>query len=118
MTRLYTVLLSALGTFASQSIAQLTALQPAVTAHCVTTMTITYSRLPTPPYWPQCSFDGTERVYTATTTATRAVDCHGCDQVAVSAWPKVHCPAKVITTSVTEATPLTIRETVCAASRR
>lgn len=85
-------------------------------AGCTTTMTVTQARLPTPPYWPQCSWDGTLRIYPSTATVTRAVDCHGCGAVAVRVTPVVHCPAMIIETTVTEATPTTRARTVCAAS--
>ncbi|KAH6610137.1 hypothetical protein Trco_000157 [Trichoderma cornu-damae] len=35
---------------------------------CTSTMTLTLSRLPTPPYWPQCSWDGTLSIFPATVT--------------------------------------------------
>ncbi|KAL3960558.1 hypothetical protein ACCO45_005675 [Purpureocillium lilacinum] len=85
MARLITAVSIALSILATQSKAQIPSvvLLPRTATDCITTMTITYSRLPTPPYWPQCSFDGTERIYTSTVTASHAVDCHGCNQVAV-----------------------------------
>ncbi|KJZ79447.1 hypothetical protein HIM_00916 [Hirsutella minnesotensis 3608] len=86
------------------------------TTPCTTTMTLTYSRLPTPPYWPQCSGDGTLRVYPTTTTVCRPVDCHGCGAVEVREQPEVHCPAIIITATATEATPTTQYRTVCSVS--
>ncbi|EGR52874.1 uncharacterized protein TRIREDRAFT_102851 [Trichoderma reesei QM6a] len=65
---------------------------------CTSTMTLTQSRLPTPPYWPQCSWDGTLSIYSSTVTVTRSVDCRGCANVRVTEAPVVHCPAKIIST--------------------
>jgi ribosomal protein S27E len=76
-------------------------------------MDITYSRLPTPPYWPQCSFDGTERIYPSTTTVYRQVNCKGCSKVTVKEHPEVMCPNMRITASISMATPTTKYETVC-----
>ena len=45
---------------------------------CTSTLILTQSRLPTPPYWPQCSWDGTLTVYPSTVTIGRSVDCDGC----------------------------------------
>ncbi|UNI20435.1 hypothetical protein JDV02_006523 [Purpureocillium takamizusanense] len=119
MARLNMAVMMALAYLATQSKARVApAEQPTTTTTtgCITTMTVTYSRLSTPPYWPQCSFDGTERIYTSTVTETHSIDCHGCHQVAVRGWPELHCPAMIITASVTEATPSTKHKTVCAAS--
>ncbi|OTA06713.1 hypothetical protein A9Z42_0074740 [Trichoderma parareesei] len=76
-------------------------------------MTLTQSRLPTPPYWPQCSWDGTLSIYSSTVTVTRSVDCHGCANVRVTEAPVVHCPAKIISTRVRVETPSTTYWTVC-----
>ncbi|POR34749.1 Uncharacterized protein TPAR_05070 [Tolypocladium paradoxum] len=85
-------------------------------AGCTTTVTITQPHLPTPPYWPQCSWDGTLRIYPSTATVARTVDCHGCDAVEVRVTPVVHCPAMVIKATATEATATTLHRTVCSAS--
>lgn len=83
---------------------------------CTTTMTLTQSRLPTPPYWPQCSCDGTLSIYSSTVTVTRSTDCRGCTNVRVTEVPVVHCPAMIISTSVRVATPSTTYRTVCSAT--
>jgi len=88
--------------------------QPTSAAGCTTTMTITVSRLSTPPYWPQCSFDGTERIYSSTVTMSHAVDCHGCNNIQVRYEPIVHCPANIITATAKESTPYTAHRTICA----
>ncbi|TFB04755.1 hypothetical protein CCMA1212_003064 [Trichoderma ghanense] len=80
---------------------------------CTTTITLTQSRLPTPPYWPQCSWDGTLSIYSATVTATRSVDCSGCTEVRVTHVPEVHCPARIVSTSVFVERATTVYETVC-----
>ncbi|PTB67592.1 hypothetical protein BBK36DRAFT_3601 [Trichoderma citrinoviride] len=80
---------------------------------CTTTSTLTLSRLSTPPYWPQCSWDGTLSIYSSTATATRSVDCHGCTDVRITAVPAVHCPAKIISTIVRVGTATTTYKTVC-----
>jgi len=88
--------------------------QPTPTEACTTTMTTTITRLPTPPYWPQCSFDGTERIYSSTVTMSQAVDCHGCNNIQIRYEPIVHCPNQIITATATEKTPYTVHRTVCA----
>jgi ribosomal protein S27E len=97
-----------------------TAVDPALgstpTQACTHTMNITYSRLPTAPYWPQCSFDGTQRIYPSTETVYRSVDCGGCSDLQVNISPIVHCPAKIITAMATMATPTTEYRTVCSAT--
>ncbi|KAH0494419.1 hypothetical protein TgHK011_001039 [Trichoderma gracile] len=80
---------------------------------CTTTMTLTQSRLPTPPHWPQCSWDGTLSIYSSTVTVARSVDCRGCTDVRVTEVPVVHCPAKIIWTRVRVETPSTTYRTVC-----
>ncbi|UKZ58982.1 uncharacterized protein TrAtP1_000304 [Trichoderma atroviride] len=85
-------------------------------ANCTTTLTLTQSRLPTPPYWPQCSWDGTLSIYSSTVTVERSIDCHGCSDVRVAVTPIVHCPAMIITASVHVATPSTEHRTVCLAT--
>ncbi|RFU76807.1 hypothetical protein TARUN_5393 [Trichoderma arundinaceum] len=85
-------------------------------AGCTSTMTVTLSRLPTPPYWPQCSWDGTMSIYAATVTLNRPVDCDGCTDVRVTAVPQVHCPAKIISTTVHVRTPTTVYRTICSAT--
>jgi ribosomal protein S27E len=76
-------------------------------------MNVTYSRLPTPPYWPQCAWDGTQTIYPATQTAFQQVDCKGCIDVQVHQTPIVHCPAMIINTTTSVATPTTQYMTVC-----
>ncbi|KAL7944319.1 hypothetical protein V8C42DRAFT_358506 [Trichoderma barbatum] len=83
---------------------------------CTSTMTLTLSRLPTPPYWPQCSWDGTMSIYSSTVTVYQPLDCNGCTDVRVTAVPMVHCPAKIISTSVYVATPTTTYHTICSAT--
>ncbi|KAM0463519.1 hypothetical protein ACHAO4_000236 [Trichoderma viride] len=85
-------------------------------ANCTTTLTLTQSRLPTPPYWPQCSWDGTLSIYSSTVTVESSIDCHGCSDVRVTAVPVVHCPAMIITASEHVATPSTEHRTVCLAT--
>lgn len=85
-------------------------------AGCTTTLTLTQSRLPTPPYWPQCSWDGTLSIYSSTVTVDSSIDCRGCSDVRVTAVPVVHCPAMIITASVQVATPSTEHRTVCLAT--
>jgi hypothetical protein len=80
---------------------------------CTSTMEITYSRLPTPPYWPECAWDGTQRLYTTTQTVYHSVDCKGCSEVEVHRNPKVHCPAKIINATMDVATPTTEYKTIC-----
>ncbi|KAH8131377.1 hypothetical protein FP744_10003738 [Trichoderma asperellum] len=82
-------------------------------ANCTTILTLTQSRLPTPPFWPQCSWDGTMSIYSSTVTVERSVDCHGCSNVRVTEVPVVHCPAMIITASEHVATPSTSYRTVC-----
>ncbi|KAL6910297.1 hypothetical protein GGI43DRAFT_6785 [Trichoderma evansii] len=84
--------------------------------NCTTTLTLTQSRLPTPPFWPQCSWDGTMSIYSSTVTVDRSIDCHGCSDVRVTEVPIVHCPAMIITASVHVATPSTSHRTVCLAT--
>ncbi|KAL6826795.1 hypothetical protein J3E69DRAFT_355072 [Trichoderma sp. SZMC 28015] len=74
---------------------------------CTSTITLTQSRLSTPPFWQQCSWDGTMTVYPSTVTIDDPVDCHGCTDVRVTAVPMVHCPAMIISTVVHVATPST-----------
>lgn len=81
---------------------------------CTSTITLTQSRLSTPPFWQQCSWDGTMTVYPSTVTIDAPVDCHGCTDVRVTAVPMVHCPAMIISTVVHVATPSTSYRTVCA----
>ncbi|KAL5088297.1 hypothetical protein Trisim1_006749 [Trichoderma cf. simile WF8] len=83
---------------------------------CTSTITLTQSRLSTPPFWQQCSWDGTMTVYPSTVTIDDPVDCHGCTDVRVTSVPMVHCPAMIISTVVHVATPSTSYRTVCAAS--
>ncbi|KAL7937380.1 hypothetical protein V8C35DRAFT_276883 [Trichoderma chlorosporum] len=83
---------------------------------CTSTITYTQSRLPTPPFWPQCSWDGTLSVYASTVAVTRAVDCGGCTDVRIVEEPVVHCPAMVITAVEHVATPTTSYLTVCSAT--
>ncbi|PNP39026.1 hypothetical protein TGAMA5MH_09252 [Trichoderma gamsii] len=85
-------------------------------ANCTTTLTLTQSRLPTPPYWPQCSWDGTLSIYSSTVTVESSIDCHGCSDVRVTEVPIVHCPAMIITASEHVATPSTLHRTVCLAT--
>lgn len=85
-------------------------------ANCTTTLTLTQSRLPTPPYWPQCSWDGTLSIYSSTVTVENSIDCHGCSDVQVTEVPRVNCPAMIITASEHVATPSTLHLTVCSAS--
>ncbi|KAL7902629.1 hypothetical protein HDV63DRAFT_399686 [Trichoderma sp. SZMC 28014] len=85
-------------------------------ANCTTTLTLTQSRLPTPPYWPQCSWDGTLSIYSSTVTVERSIDCHGCSDVRVTEVPVVLCPAMIITASERVATPSTLHVTVCSAT--
>ncbi|EFY85770.1 hypothetical protein J3458_005358 [Metarhizium acridum] len=93
------------------------AVQPsAAQKGCTTTTTTTYFRQSTSPYWPQCSFDGTLRIYSSTVTMNEAVDCHGCAYIRAASEPNVHCPAKIIEATETESTPYTAHRTVCAAS--
>lgn len=80
---------------------------------CTTTSNITQTMYPTPPYWPQCEFDGTLHVYPSYVTATTSVDCHGCDHIRVQTVPLVHCPFMHITASTSETTPSTVHKTVC-----
>ncbi|CAI4213117.1 unnamed protein product [Parascedosporium putredinis] len=55
---------------------------------CTATIGVTYSRLPTPPYWPWCTENGgVERVYEATRTVQQQVDCRGCLAVTVETFP-------------------------------
>ncbi|KID88702.1 hypothetical protein MGU_04045 [Metarhizium guizhouense ARSEF 977] len=82
---------------------------------CTLTTTTTFLRETTSPYWPQCSFDGTERIYSSTVTMNTAVDCHGCSHIRVISKPSVHCPAKVKAIE-TESTPYTVHRTICAES--
>jgi len=86
---------------------------------CTSTLGITYSRLPTPPYYPWCLSDGTETLYASTKTLERQVDCAGCLEVEVKTFPDgVACPSRTasLTTAVTtislDATT-TVYETVC-----
>lgn len=89
----------------------------ATRAHsCVTTSVTTQTMLPTPPYWPVCSFDGTARIYPSVVTATSSVDCHGCDEIWVRVEPAVFCPNMPITATHTESTALTVTRTSCASS--
>lgn len=83
---------------------------------CTSTLVLTQSRLPTPPYWPQCSWDGTLTLYPSTVTINRSVDCDGCAAVQVTEVPRVHCPAEIVSTSVYATTPLTLYRTVCSAT--
>ena len=83
---------------------------------CTTTMIISQTRASTPPYWPECSFDGTERIYAATQTVTNRVDCHGCHNVEIDYEPLVHCPAMIITATSSESTPTTTYETLCSST--
>ncbi|KHN99324.1 uncharacterized protein MAM_03022 [Metarhizium album ARSEF 1941] len=83
---------------------------------CTTTLTVTETPMPTPPYWRACSFDGTARIYSSTVTMSHGVNCHGCHRVSVSYEPPVHCPANIFKATRTESTPYTIHTTVCAAS--
>ncbi|KAL6808947.1 hypothetical protein GGI42DRAFT_316814 [Trichoderma sp. SZMC 28013] len=89
---------------------------PSTLPGCTSTITLTQSRLSTPPFWAQCSWDGTMTVYPSTVTIDDPVDCHGCTDVRVTAVPMVHCPAMIISTVVHVATPSTTYRTVCAAS--
>ncbi|KAK4067130.1 uncharacterized protein Triagg1_7858 [Trichoderma aggressivum f. europaeum] len=86
---------------------------PSTLPGCTSTMTLTQSRLSTPPFWAQCSWDGTMTVYPSTVTIDDPVDCHGCTDIRVTAVPAVHCPAKIISTVVHVATPSTTYRTVC-----
>ncbi|PNP50747.1 hypothetical protein THARTR1_08368 [Trichoderma harzianum] len=89
---------------------------PSTLPGCTSTMTLTQSRLSMPPFWPQCSWDGTMTVYPSTVTIDHSVDCHGCTDVRVTAVPLVHCPAMIISTVVHVATPSTTYRTVCSAT--
>jgi hypothetical protein len=84
--------------------------------NCTTTLTLTQSRLPTPPYWPQCSWGGTLSIYPSTVTVDCAVDCHGCSDIVIRETPIVLCPAEIITTSEYVKTPSTYHRTVCSAT--
>ncbi|KAL6871246.1 hypothetical protein J3F83DRAFT_734744 [Trichoderma novae-zelandiae] len=86
---------------------------PLQASGCTSTLTLTMSRLPTPPYWPQCAWDGTLSVYSSTVTLPRPVDCGGCADVRVTEVPVVHCPARIISASVRVSTPTTTYRTVC-----
>ncbi|TQV90687.1 hypothetical protein V2A60_006898 [Cordyceps javanica] len=85
-------------------------------SRCTTTLSVTQTMFPWPPYWPQCVFDGTARAYPSTVTATTSVDCHGCDRVRVQVVPVVYCPYMHITASASETTARTVHETVCLAT--
>lgn len=93
-----------------------TAEQHKAAANCTTTLTLTQTRLPTPPYWPQCSWDGTMSIYSSTVTVESSIDCHGCSDVRVTEVPRVNCPAMIITASEYVATPSTLHVTVCSAT--
>lgn len=80
---------------------------------CTSTIDITISRLATPPYWPQCSFDGTMTAYPATVTQSQEVDCGGCLNVEVSSSPEINCPAMIYNASTSVETPTTEWTTVC-----
>lgn len=60
-----------------------------------------------------CPNDHIDWIYPATKTETAHVDCGGCDQVYVYTTPFLFCPANIITTSVSVATPSTSTTTVC-----
>ncbi|KAI9163803.1 hypothetical protein HJFPF1_05430 [Paramyrothecium foliicola] len=81
---------------------------------CTTTITRTYSQLPTPPYWPQCSFDATVRIYPATSTVYNSIECNGCAAVRILNVPAIPCPLPVADATVQESTAKTVYSTVCA----
>ncbi|UKZ54651.1 hypothetical protein TrVGV298_008463 [Trichoderma virens] len=83
---------------------------------CTSTMTFTQSRLPTPPFWPQCSWNGTVTAYPSTVTVTGSVDCDGCTDVRIVQVPIVHCPVMIISTVIRVSTPSTLYRTVCSAT--
>ncbi|KAK8920621.1 hypothetical protein VCV18_007924 [Metarhizium anisopliae] len=109
MTRITTVVLAilALTTDARRPTAAKTG--------CTLTTTTTFLRQTGWPHWPQCSFDGTERIYSSTVTMNTAVDCHGCSYIRVISKPKARCPVKIQTIK-TESTPYTVHRTICAES--
>ncbi|KAL7795158.1 hypothetical protein V8C37DRAFT_374680 [Trichoderma ceciliae] len=46
----------------------------------------------------------------------RSVDCDGCTDVRVTEVPRVHCPAKIVSTTVHVSTTTTSYHTVCSAT--
>ncbi len=89
---------------------------PAQDTGCTTTSTVTQTRYSTYPFWQQCEFDGTARIYPSTVTALSSVDCNGCQQIQVRYTPLVNCPLERITATKTETTASTRVKTVCLAS--
>ena len=83
---------------------------------CTYTITHSLKRLSTAPWWDACLFDGTQHIYTATETVQKAIDCEGCQYVAVTQTPLIACPVERITAYKHETTPYTRTQTVCSAT--
>ncbi|KAK5996984.1 hypothetical protein PT974_02333 [Cladobotryum mycophilum] len=61
-----------------------------------------------------CEHEATRSIYTSTATAIQSIDCAGCNNLAVTAVPKVHCPVMLIPSSTVEIFDVTTTTiTVC-----
>ena len=109
-------LVSVISTVAASTLSTQVTKEPA--SGCTTTSIHTVTPFTTFPFWPQCVFDGTERIYPSTKTMTHGIDCNGCKELYVQYTPIVGCPNMAIKTYVTETTPRTVTRTSCRPSSK